>query len=195
MYILIIDRESRIFRLIPARIYKYVYEKSKIYVPQRQFQDNFIVYTLITQKTLLQDLNLYFIIGNARTHCSPKHHFNEHEETYNLDVYNILYMHNIHCGYPLTGRRHRNLFSGPYLDPPDPNYRSSYGPVCFMRESNRNLDIPPPPAYPQEFGFLRFGQVKFPTYICNSRSNTPRIVKNLSSNSPPHVRIGSYSIS
>ena len=53
----------------------------------------------------------------------------------------------------------------------------------------------PPRAYPREFGFWRFGQVKFPTYICNSRSNTPRIVKNWSSNTPPHVRIGSYSIS
>ena len=42
-----------------------------------------------------------------------KLYFNEHEETYNLNVYNILYIHNIHCGYPLTGRRHRNLFSGP----------------------------------------------------------------------------------
>jgi hypothetical protein len=52
-----------------------------------------------------------------------------------------------------------------------------------MRESNWNLDIPPR-AYPREFGFWRFGQVKFPTYICNSRSNTPRIVKNWSSNPP-----------
>ena len=53
--------------------------------------------------------------------------------------------------------------------------------IKVMRESNRNLYIPPP-AYPQEFRFWRFDQVKFPTYICNSRSNT--IGKNWSSNTP-----------
>jgi hypothetical protein len=45
------------------------------------------------------------------------------------------------------------------------------GEMELMRESNRNLDTP------RAFGFWRFGQVKFPTYICNSRSNTPRIGK------------------
>ena len=57
-----------------------------------------------------------------------------------------------------------------------------------MRESNRNLDIPP--------GIwiltFNFGQVKFPTYICDSCSNTRRIGKNWSSNTPPHVRSFSF---
>ena len=36
------------------------------------------------------------------------------------------------------------------------NYRGNYNSYELMRESNRNLDIPPPPGIPGEFACLVF---------------------------------------
>jgi hypothetical protein len=65
----------------------------------------------------------------------------------------------------------------------------------YARIKSKPWHNPPPPGIPPGIWILTFWSGQIPYIYLYSRSNTPRIVKNWSSNSPPHVRIGSYSIS